>query len=270
MKKILCSTGALIGRPNGRNYKLLSELKNKIKVDGYEFMLYDSWYGEIAEVVKFLISEKLNIPVMHTDKSIGEIISVGENTAEAFKRFEINCGVANKIGAKKLVLHLWGGIASDRKFENNIKAYPKLKEIAEKEGLILLVENVICNTLDPISRLKELCEIYPDIKFVFDTKMAQFHRQMPLIYNEENSFLFKEKRVEHIHLNDYKGQYMDFTNLRVLPVGEGDVDFKSFFEYLKQVNYEGDFTMESTAFNKLGEINTEMINNQKIKIEKGI
>ena len=270
MKKILCSTGALIGRPNGRNYKLLSELKNKIKVDGYEFMLYDSWYGELDEIIKFLLKENLSIPVIHTDKSIGEIISIGENTEEAFKRFEINCGVAKEIGAKKLVLHLWGGIASDRKFENNIKAYPKLNEIAENNGLTLLIENVICNTLDPLYRLKELYQIYPDIKFVFDTKMAQFHRQMPLIYKEENSFLFKENRVEHIHLNDYKGRYMDFTNLKVLPVGEGDVDFISFFKFLKEVNYIGDFTLEATAFNREGLIDTELVNKQKEKIEKEI
>ena len=270
MNRILCSTGALIGRPNGRNYRLLKSLKGKINVDGFEFMMYDSWYGEKDELISFLKTLDLNIPVMHFEKSIGEIISKGDKTEteKAFLNFEINASMAQSLGIKKAVLHLWGGIASDRNFENNIKAYPKLNKIAGNYGITLLIENVICNNLDPLTRLKELSSIYPDIKFVFDTKMAQFHRQMPLIYKEENNFLFKENRVEHIHLNDYRGEYMDFTNLKVLPVGEGDVDFKSFFEYLKKIDYSGDFTMESTAFNKFGEINTEMINKQKEKIQR--
>ena len=270
MNRILCSTGALIGRPNGRNFRLLESVKDKISVDGFEFMMYDSWYGEKDELVNYLKTLNLNIPVMHFEKSIGEIISQGDKSeiSKAFNKFEINASMAQRLGINKAVLHLWGGIPSDRNFENNINAYPKLKEIAENYGITLLIENVICNNLDPLTRLKELSVIYRDIKFVFDTKMAQFHRQMPLIYKEENNFLFKENRVEHIHLNDYKGEYMDFTNLKVLPVGDGDVDFKSFFEYLKSVNYKGDFTMEATAFNKLGEINTGMINKQKEKIQK--
>lgn len=268
MKKILCSTGALIGRPNGRNYKLLKELKDKINCDGFEFMMYETWYSERAEVLKFILSLNLNIPVMHCEKSVGEIISRGENLNEAFENFKINCSLAEKLGAKKLVTHLWGGLPSDRNFTNNINAYKELKNIADAYGIELLIENVVCNTLSPMKRIKELYLIYPDIKFVFDTKMAQFHRELPEIYKEENAFLFKENRVKHIHLNDYKGEYMDWSNLKVLPVGEGDVDFKSFFNLLKEINYEGDFTLESTAFNKEGIVDTNMLNEEISLIKK--
>ena len=268
MKKILCSTGALIGRPNGRNYKLLKELKDKINCDGFEFMMYETWYSERAEVLKFILSLDLNIPVMHCEKSVGEIISRSENLNEAFENFKINCSMAEKLGAKKLVTHLWGGLPSDRNFTNNINAYKELKNIADAYKIELLIENVVCNTLSPMKRIKELYLIYPDIKFVFDTKMAQFHRELTEIYKEENAFLFKENRVKHIHLNDYKGEYMDWSNLKVLPVGEGDVDFKSFFNLLKEINYEGDFTLESTAFNKEGIVDTNMLNEEISLIKK--
>lgn len=37
---ILCSTGALIGKPNGRDYRLLESLSEKLNCDGFEFMMY--------------------------------------------------------------------------------------------------------------------------------------------------------------------------------------------------------------------------------------
>ena len=38
MKEILCSTGAIIGRSNDRNYRLLKPFSEKLHCDGFEFM----------------------------------------------------------------------------------------------------------------------------------------------------------------------------------------------------------------------------------------
>ena len=46
MSKILCSTGCLIGRPNGRNYHLIREFAKELHYDGLEFMMYSDWYPE--------------------------------------------------------------------------------------------------------------------------------------------------------------------------------------------------------------------------------
>lgn len=42
MSKILCSTGALIGRPNNRDYTLLKTFSPQLQCDGFEFMMYES------------------------------------------------------------------------------------------------------------------------------------------------------------------------------------------------------------------------------------
>ena len=42
MSQILCSTGALIGKPNNRDYTLLKGLAGKLECDGFEFMMYES------------------------------------------------------------------------------------------------------------------------------------------------------------------------------------------------------------------------------------
>ena len=122
MNQILCSTGALIGRPNGRDYRLLRQLYQQLDCDGFEFLFYDTWYSEAEQLTAFLRELKLNIPVMHCEKKLAEHIAAGgqEETEEAFRLFEINCRTANEIGAEKMVLHLWNGLISDTHFENNL------------------------------------------------------------------------------------------------------------------------------------------------------
>lgn len=257
--RILCSTGALIGRPNGRDYHLLEKLIPLLKFDGLEFMFYSNWYDEYESVAEYLTDLNFPIPVMHCQKTLGEVISEGD-LEFAKKRFEINCKVASKIGAKKMVLHLWNGKISDSQFERSIAAYPVLKNIADEWNIDLLIENVLCNVKTPMTRWGELREKYPDIHFIFDTKMAQFHDEYRLLFEPEYSYLYEEGHIKHYHVNDYGGGYMDWSNLKVLPIGKGNIDFDPFFNLLKKINYEGTITVESTAVLPDGTVDTDMLN----------
>lgn len=260
MSKILCSTGALIGRPNGRNHKLLAEFAGKLCCDGFELMMYDSWYEKIEKVIEDILEMKLSIPVVHCEKTIGQSISIGgaEKLQEALRLFEINAAAAEKLGASKIVLHLWDGLPSDGTFENNIAAYPLLLEIAKEYKLDLLVENVVCNVQSPMKRILQLQELYPEIHFVFDTKMAAFHSELEELYKEENATLWKN--IHHYHVNDYAGGYKEWSKLATLPIGKGNVDFEGFFAYIKKIDYKETFTIEATAFNKEGVVDFEMLN----------
>lgn len=264
MREILCSTGAIIGRPNGRNYRLLEDLAKQLQCDGFELMMYDTWYEEVEELTAYVQGLNLSIPVVHCEKKIGESISKGgpENFSEAFRLFEINCKLAKDIGAGKMVLHLWDGVTSDANFSNNMEAYPKLAEMASEYGLDLLVENVVCNQETPMDHLSQLAKAYPDIHFVFDTKMAAFHSQLELLYEEEYDWLWKKGHIRHYHVNDYAGGHKDWANLKTLPMGKGKIDFDSFFEHVKKTGYDGTFTVESTAFNAEGVVDVQMLNDQ--------
>ena len=260
--QILCSTGALIGRPNNRNHKLLKEFVKELACDGYEFMMYDTWYEKVDEIVQDLQELGVNIPVMHCEKSIGERISQGgaENLQEAIRLFEINCKMAKRLSIRQMVIHLWSGVASDACFENNLKAYAALEEMAKPYGVELLVENVVCNRENPLTHWCELAEKYPSIRFVFDTKMAAFHRQEELLYEDAYAWLWKNGHIRHYHVNDYLGGYMDWGNLRTLPIGSGQIDFKVFFAFMKKIQYTGTYTVEATAFNKEGVVDLAMLN----------
>ena len=62
MRKILCSTGALIGRPNGRDYRLLKQFCPQLNCDGFEFILYTTWYDQIDALTAFLTARGTTAP----------------------------------------------------------------------------------------------------------------------------------------------------------------------------------------------------------------
>lgn len=282
MNQILCSTGALLGKANNKDFRLLKSISEELDCDGLEFMVYSSWYSEIDELIKVLNESKLNIPVVHCHKTLGESLSgvivrydennnflVHEMTAQedkyAFENglelFKKNVLIASSIGAEKMVLHLWNGLASDRKIEKNIERFEILREIAKAGNVDLMVENVVCNVHDPLYDIDLLHKSYPDVSLVYDTKMAEFHGQTMNIFEPEWDWMLKNGNVKHLHINDYNGGIKDWDNLDVLPIGKGHVDFETFFSKLSKYGYKGDYTIEATAlYDDVGKVDVDMLN----------
>ena len=265
MHRVLCSTGAIITRKNNRDYTLLRRMVPQIDCDGLEFMMYDSWHACLEPLRQVLAD--FPVPVFHMTKQIGEWISQ-DRLAEALPLFREDCALAASLGAELLALHLWSGVASDRHIERNIAAYPVLREMAEKHGLLLTVENVICNTRDPMTHMRTLAEAYPDIAFTYDTKMAAFHGQLEALYQPENAWLWPH--IKHFHVNDYAGGYMDFANLSVKALGKGHIDLARFFDFVRGMDYAGDFTHEGTAINDDASIRYEELNGSLRRIKREV
>lgn len=260
MHRILCSTGALIGRPNNRDFTLLNFCHGKIACDGYEFLMYDTWYNCSDELKQFVNRFPASFPVFHIEKSVGDLISRNQagDTEKALALFDCNCSLASAFGSEKLVLHLWGGLDSDKNIAHNYACYKYLREISDSYGLTLTVENVVCNNLDPLSHMINLAQVFPDIQFTYDTKMAAFHNQIDKLYRLENRWLFQ--KISHMHINDYSGGYKEWANLKTLHIGQGWIDFDQLFEQLHKANYCGDFTLEATSFDMHGNIQFEKLN----------
>ena len=250
MNRILCSTGALLGRANGRDYTLLADLEDKLECDGFELMMYDDWYEKADAVSAFLNGMKKPFVTFHVEKGVGDLISRNAegDTEKAVELFEKNCELAQAIGSEKLVLHLWSGYDSDKDMPHCIEMYARCRDIAQKHEILLTVENVVCNQHDPISNMREVLKSFPDAAFTYDTKMAEFHGQLMDIASDENRPLWE--RVVHLHINDYKGGVMDWSNLKTLHLGDGQIDFHRFFDFVRRSGYNGDITIESTSFGK--------------------
>ncbi|MBR5349151.1 MAG: sugar phosphate isomerase/epimerase [Lachnospiraceae bacterium] len=268
MRRILCSTGAFIGRPNGRDYRLIKKVADQLECDGFEFMMYEDWYEKIDEIVSFFSDLSKPFPSFHVDKNVGDLVSRNEagDSELALLAFEKNCELAQKLGSEKLILHLWSGLSSDKDLPHNIAMYKQLREIAQRFGLLLTIENVVCNCNDPMTDLKAVMKEYPDVSITFDTKMAEFHGQLLEICKTENKSIWD--RVVHLHVNDYKGGLKDWTALKTLHIGDGQIDFDSFFAFVREAGYAGDITIESTSFDKTGIIDTEKMNRSIRKVAK--
>lgn len=268
--KILCSTGTIIGRRNGFNHRLIEKYLPEIKSDGFELMLYEIWYERLKSVTDDFKSAELPIATLHEDKQIGELISRnnGDDYFNALERHRINCEAAAKLGAGLLVLHLWNGVPSDKNIEFNIDAFGRLNDIARSYSLELTVENVICNKKSPLIHLNELADRYSDVKFTFDTKMAAFHGELEKSCECER--LWKENRIAHVHVNDYAGGYMDWSDLKVRHIGEGNVNFCMFFDVLKKYSYNGNYTIECSSMNEDGSIMTDKLNSSIEKVRSFI
>ncbi len=268
MNKILCSLGAIIGRANGMDINILGECLERLQCDGYEFLMSRAWYENIDQICDYIIKKNIHTPVFHADKNIGNLISrnEGSDTETAIEFFRTNCNIAHRLGCSLLVLHLWGGLDSDKDITHNIKVYEELNAIAKSYGLILTVENIVCNRREPMSHLVTLSETYPDIKFTFDTKMSEFHSQTDWLYKKEYTHIFSH--IAHMHINDYNGGHMDWNNLKTLHIGYGKVDFEAFFDFIKKNGYTGDFTVEAAAYDTDGKIDFNLLNRSFERIRK--
>ncbi len=257
MYRIFCSTGALIGRANGRDFTKIEALVPQIECDGFELMFYSDWYEKAARLSGFVSSLGRDFPVLHCDKTIGEKLAE-EKFSEAYSLFDINCRTASDIGAKTLVLHLWNGVVSDSNINANFSAYPDLEAIAQSYGLTLTAENVLAHFRTPLTLIKMLGESCPGAKFTYDTKMADFDDENSAAFEEENIGIWKN--VAHMHINDRAGAYHDWGAIKALHIGEGNIDFDGFFKKLSGVGYMGDFTVESGCLEPDGRVRTDKMN----------
>lgn len=251
---ILFSTAVFVRSSNNHDYRLISKILPELASPKFEFFMSSYFVDRedefeiFAKNILLTKEEGAIYPVMHVTQSVGDLISRNAegDVDKAIRLFRHNCEFALKLGAKLLVLHLWGGIHSDKNIDVNISVFPQLKEIADRYNMILTIENICCNTNKPLEHMRKLWDLYgEEVKFTIDVKHAEFHKS--LIETCESKFLWDNKLVPHIHISDYKGGYMEWDKLlgNNTPIRQGDVDFGYFFSFLKSIGYTGSLTIEN-------------------------
>ena len=138
----------------------------------------------------------------------------------------------DKLKIKKYILPLYGKSFIDK--ENRKKVIINLSvisKICKTKKIALLIES----NMSP----KEFFSLKKKIKsdnlyFLFDTGNRVLLKKNFL----SDICKFKDE-IKHVHLKD-----KNFKNQNVI-FGNGEVNFKSFFQELKKINYKGYFTIES-------------------------
>ena len=272
MIPVYVSNGAFITRYNGRDYHLIERYAPLLHADGLEFLMYTCWDDKVKEVRRFLTGLRLQYPVMHLDKNIGETLSEKgmEGRDEAFRLLSRDLDTACEIGADKLVMHLWNGPFSDTHFDDAAGLLEDMLELAEKRGKLLTVENVTCARNLCLDHLLVLASRYPEVRFTYDTKMAHLHGENGLLSADKYASLLKEGLICHLHVNDSIFPTPDMDRLPIMHIGDGDVDFAAFFALLRQRGYQGTATVESTSVRKDGSVDIDKLNRSIEEIRRGL
>jgi sugar phosphate isomerase/epimerase len=250
----------MIGRVNGYNYKIFTEAAKEIEADGFELMMVHAYYSNLARICGEIEKKGINIEVVHAEKDIGGLLPQGDPllARKALTDFEINCKVASFLGAKKLVFHLWSAPDSDRLFEKNLGFLPELMSIADRHSVELLIENVPCSAKDPFTHLSRIEELYPSVRFIYDTRFGAFHEQTERFLS---SPWLENGRIAHMHFSDFIGPAHDFKALRPIPhLTFGVVGFDSIMPVISE-KYHSSITLESP------EIHTDGTNVEKLNAD---
>ena len=262
-RKVYCSTGTMIGHVNSNRWQLINEnmptLTEAGIIDGIELMMLHSYYAQMDEMARSFKADGLVFPVIHCEKDVGSLFSrnEGNDTETALDRFKLNCEMGAAVGAKKMVLHLWGGSCSDSHIAHNISLIDTLISTISQYGIKLLIENIPCTTYSPIENWRKLYSYFPKIGFIFDTRLGELHRQCADILSEE--FLWQtsdssaEMPLSHVHVSDFSGGLMEFSALYpILHPGDGNIDFPYIGRKLDENTYTGSITLESPVMSKDG------------------
>ena len=259
MRELYTSTGTLVGHSNGFNYrralKEIAGLAERGFTDGLELMMLKFYYDKIDDVADAVRKSGVRAATIHCEKDVGTMISdagildhdgrTDEAEAlygEAEELFRQNCIMAEKLEIPRMVLHLWGGLSSDRNIEYNISKMARLNEIAAGHGTRILCENIPSNHTDPRTNWKKLLPYLGNAGLIFDTRFGKLHEQT----RETLTDAALTGKIEHIHISDFGGTYRDFRALRpILHPGEGTVDFGEVAALLNGFGYTGTITLES-------------------------
>ena len=255
MNRLYASTGTFIGRANGYDYRLIAETAPLVACDGFELMMLPAWYGRLDDAARVLKSARVYTPVMHFDKEIGNLLSAG-GAEEAKRLFKINCAFANSVGARRGVLHLWGGLPSDSNIDVNFSVLPYVYGVSEEYGIEIMIENIPCRMSTPLTRLREIKAAFPKATFVFDTRFAKFCGEIGTFESARDMW---DGTVSHIHISDYNGGGASRGLIRpILHPGEGVIDFERFFRDLPA--FSGTVTLESPVLSEEGAIDVKKLN----------
>ena len=262
-RRLLCSTGTMVSRYNGYDYKralgVTRDLYDRGKIDGAELMMLHFYYDKFDEVTSAVTDCGVPFPVIHCEKDVGMELSdagvlleegkadeAADMTAKTLETFRYNCKFGKKIGAGMMVLHLWGGFASDTHIEYNCRYIDEMTETAKEYGLTLLVENIPSTKYDPLSNWHRVLDACKNARFIFDTRFGALHDQAAEILSDREI----TDRLLHVHVSDFVGGYRNFKALRPIPhPGEGVVDFDLISRGLDAIGYGGTITLESPVVN---------------------
>jgi len=258
--QLLCSTGTFSRDPDYTDYRAVLVYGPRLEVDGFEVMFYPGWYVEVEYIAAELRRSGLRFPAIHVEKSIGTLLgsSQPEKCKQGIERFAANCRLGRLVGARVLVLHLWGLPELDEQLERNLQGLETCLTLAEQSGLQLAVETIPGSKFDPLSNVRRAVDRDGRCTVALDTEFLGLYHQLETALSLD--WLWQGGRVQHIHIKDFDGRpFTADQRRRYLHPGDGFIDFAHFFAALKQRGFAGNISLEASAMRRDGSVDLERL-----------
>jgi sugar phosphate isomerase/epimerase len=262
--RLLCSTGTFSRNPDYTTYQQVLRyapfLVTDRGVEGFELLFYSSWYPHLDQIAHDLEQSGLKFPVMHAEKNIGTALGSPrpEQREQAVAWLVENCRLGQLLGAKLLVLHLWGWPELDDHLEYNLQLLSICLDIASEHGIALAIETIPARHAKPLSNIQRALAQDERCRVALDTEFLALTQQLDEVFEVEE--LWQRKRVCHVHIKDFDGQtFLPNGGRRYLHPGEGAIDFKHFFASLKKHGFDGYVSLEASALNPEGWVDIEKL-----------
>lgn len=150
----------------------------------------------------------------------------------------------SKVSCEIIVIPLVdeSSIKDEKEEKKVIEFFLNLKPLLKRHNIKIAFES----DYEPL-KLKNFISKFPNKYYGINYDVGN---SASLGFNIKDEFKAYFERVLHIHIKDrlYKG----FT----VPLQKGDVDFKLFFQTLKEYNYNFNFSMQTARANKGKDLNT--------------
>ncbi len=257
--QLLCSTGTFCRDPEHTDYRTILTYGPELEVDGFEVMFYPAWYPQIEQIATALVKSGLHFPAVHAEKSIGTLLGNAqrEEQEEGIRRLAANCQLGGLLGAKVLVVHLWGLPELDEQLEQNLQAFNDCLTVAEQFGLQLAVETIPGSRADPLRNVQRAVDQDARCRVALDTEFLAIYHQLDAALAAD--WLWQGGKVCHVHIKDFDGQPFAADRRRYLHPGEGSIDFLRFFGGLRQRDFAGYVSLEASAIKRDGSVDVKRL-----------
>jgi len=156
----------------------------------------------------------------------------------AIKELERCIRVAEDLGVEKLNIHPHTRAPlRDEEWiiAQNTDAVARLADLAEKHGIVLLVENM--PGFSRVAQLKPIIEAVSNVKLLLDVG----HANLDTPYNRAEELLANfGHRLGHVHVSDNRGGHDDLH----LPLGVGNINWLQIVRLIKNTGYDDTITIE--------------------------
>lgn len=223
--------------------------KTKTTILAMEYIISSGYDGVELFLSQFFTEEMLDQILRETLKYQNRVFSVHSPKNilhKSFKEIFPSLGrLIKRIGSYHIpiiVLHPPFRSNMNSLLKTIFPIFDKMVDYAGKYGVILTIENVPYLLNPPIfyekliERYKENIGITIDTEYLFSTEFSLEKYPLELL-----------RYLKNVHVRDYDGQSFDDEGKRkYLRLGEGKINFSQIFKRLKEINYKGPLTVETS------------------------